>query len=211
MITLKDLNTLINHLHQANLIFETEATIEERKHKEIEKKILNDKRTEHAPRSFVLHHKAEMVETIEKKLLTECEKATVTLEESTIYSARELIAESMYPWINRKEPPTQYMDELIADETFIPFAYKLEEKKKIILESGIHSLLLPEEARKEIITFFEYKKSKTEKYLTITVGDIFLFPKEKYSEFFINNTEYKTKLLLFRLYTTGLLEKDRIT
>jgi hypothetical protein len=206
MITLKDLHLLINHLHQANEIFDAEATIEERKHKEIGKNITHERRTQHEPRSVVLHHKATLVNSIEKKLLQECDTAIVTLEENTIYAARELIAESVYPWLHRKEPPLEYIKDLLADETFIPFSHGLTEKKKKLLDSGIHLLILPLEIEKELSSHFTSIKAKTKKDVTTTVGDIFSFGIENLHTLFPQHTEYIVTLITFRLYTLGLLE-----
>lgn len=206
MITLKDLNLLINHLHKANQIFDTEASIEERKYRDAENNIFQDKRTQHAPRSVMLHHKAELINALEKKLLEECDVATVTLEENTIYSARELIAESVYPWLLRKEPPTDYIDELMSDETFVPFSHGLSEKKKKLLGSSIHILMLPLDAEKELQAYIMKNKSEHNQDITISLSDVISHILNTAGSVFISNEEYKKKLITFRLYTLGLLE-----
>lgn len=206
MITLRDLNTLINHLHQANQIFDTEAIIEERKHHDTKNILAHDMRDKYAPRSVVLHHKADQVITLEKKLLQECDTAIVTLEENTIYAARELIAESVYPWINRREPSVQSINDLMSDETFIPYAHGLTEKKKKLLTSGIHMLLLPQDTETSIHSYFSKVKSHSRKDVTITIGDVVSFGTSNIPSLFSHNTEYNTLLVLFRLHVLGLLE-----
>lgn len=205
MITLKDLTTLIDHLHQANRIFDTEAILEERKHGDQKHAIAYDMRSRFAPRSVVLHHKADQVNSIEKKLLQECDTAIVTLEENTIYTARELIAESVYPWINRKEPSLQYMEDLMSDSTFIPYAQGLPQKKQKLLSSGIHILNLPQDLETELLSHCETRKIKTKKDVTITVADIFSTGLLSIPSLFSGNKEYKAKVITFRLYVLGLL------
>lgn len=208
MITLKDLNLIINHLHHANEIFDIEALLEERKHT-VSKVILDrDLRNHSLPRSVILRNKAEQVCTLEKKLLEECNCLKLSLEEDTIYAARELIAESVYPWINRKEPQEQCIDEIMSDETFISYSKDLTEKKKKLLASPLSLLSLPFYIEKELTIYFTAKKSKTKKDVTTTVADIFSFGIHNLSLVFLSNKEYKTKLITFRLHILGLLEES---
>jgi hypothetical protein len=209
MITLKDLTLLINRLNEAQRIFDAEATIEERKHKHAEHPITHDKRSSQ-PRSFVLHHKADIVHAIEQKILTDCEKATVSLDENTIYTARELIAESVYPWISRREPPESHIDDLLEDETFTPYAKGLEEKKHKLLESSLHILLLPPELQFEFATHFELQKKELGHDVTISIGDVISFGVQNLSSLFDGEYAYKTKLILFRLYVLGLINRKEV-
>lgn len=205
MITLKDLTLLINHLSEANRLFDNEATMEERKQEATkENSVYNNMRSMHEPRSVTLHNKAIIVSTLEKELLQECDHAIVNLEENTIYSARELIAESVYPWINRREPPIEYINTLLQDKTFIPFSYGLPSKKEKLLKSDLHILMLPQEIKDEIQVSFE--TSKIRKDMIITIGDLFSLGIENESSLFSRNATYKTKLILFRLYILGLME-----
>ena len=203
MITLKDLTLLINHLHQANRIFDTEALIEERKTRNSEANILEDKRTHYAPRSVILHSKAVLVESLEKKLLEECDNATVPLEETTIYAARELVTESMYQWIHRREPPIEYMEDLMSDPTFIPYSHGLELKKKELLCGGLYPLLLPKDLEEDVLINTPHPKN-----VAIAISDIFHIGTEGLSSIFSHNKEYGAKLIIFRLYVLGLLEED---
>lgn len=207
MITLKELHLLINHLHQANEIFDAEAVIEERKHypSPVAK---NDRRAGHVPRSVTLHHKADMVQDLEKKLLQECDQALVALEENTIYLARELIAESVYPWLHRKEPPQSYIDEVMNDETFTPFAQGLAEKRRKLLTSGAHLLLLPLEIEEELRTHIQTIKKKD---VTVTLGDILSIGQKNFPSLFTTNSDYWAEVLTFRCYTLGVLEKGMVT
>jgi hypothetical protein len=209
MITLKDLNVLIAHLHHAGDIFTTEAAIEERKYKDVKKVVIHDMRSPHAPRNEVLHHKAELVTALEKNLLKECTSITVAIEENTIYAARELITESAYPWINRRELPLHHIEELMGDETFIPFSHGLEGKKKVLLASPLDILALPVHIQSEIEKYLETHTSPQKNDVRATVADIVFLDRVSLTSIFGDreHSSYNTKLLLFRLYTLGLIER----
>lgn len=207
MTTAHDLELLINHLHEANKIFDNEAVHEDKKLQEKRNSSIHDFRSTLAPRSMVLRSKAGAANDLKKRLLQECDQNLVTLEENTIYAARELIAESTYLWIGRKEPPVDYMETLLADETFIPFAYGLSGKKKRLLHAELHILGLHQTLTTELTTFFRKIKEERKEDITVTLGDIVTFGVQNIHTIFTENSDYKTKVILFKLYIIGLLEK----
>lgn len=207
MLTSQDLEKLAHHLHEANAIFDKEAAHEDEKLQSERFTGVRDLRFSLMPRSVVLRQKAASAIDIKKRLLAECDENITELEENTIYTARELIAESTYLWIRRKEPPVEYMDELLNDETFIPFAYGLEHKKKKLLRSELHVLLLPNDMTHEITKCIQKIKEEKKEDITVTLGDVLTFGKDKLHTIFKENSDYKTKVLLFKLYCIGLVEK----
>lgn len=207
MITLKDLTLLINHLHHANEVFDTEALLEERKNKEIHYASELDKRKGYAPRSVILHQKADQVINLEKKLLEECACTAINLEETIIYTARELIAESMYPWINRREPLVKDMEELMSDDTFIPFASGLTATHEKLLRCSVHKLTLPEYLEDELSAVIAHRNNH-EKNVAPTLGDIFSFEVSNLHHHFKEKADYKVHLITFRLYVLGLLKRN---
>ena len=207
MTTTHDLELLINHLSKANKIFDKEAVEEDIKLQERKISTIRDFRSSLTPRGQVLRLKAGTANDLKKRLLQECDQNLVTLEENTIYAARELIAESTYLWIGRKEPPVDYMETLLADETFIPFAYGLEGKKKRLLRSELHILSLHQSLTEELTKFFRVIKEEKKEDITVTLGDIITFGVQNLHTIFKENSDYKTKVILFKLYIIGLLEK----
>lgn len=210
MITLKDLNTLLKHLHLANEIFDTEAILEEKKHKDNPVALQKEHRKGYASRSDVLHGKAQLAEHIKDILLCEYDRTVVSLEEDTIYQARELITESMYPWIQRKEPPVKGIDELLEDTTFIPFSSGLQTKRNKLLASHIRILNLPSTLELAIHTLLTQNKDTDQQEVTVTVGDILQYGIYSLSEsitFDTSNDISLEKLLFFKLYILGLVER----
>lgn len=207
MTSVHDLELLINHLHEANKIFDNEAVSEDIKLQEKRSSNIHDFRSALAPRSMVLKSKAGAANDIKKRLLQECDQNLVTLEENTIYTARELIAESTYLWICRKEPPVDYMEALLADETFIPFSLGLIGKKKRLLHAELHVLGLHQTLTEELTNFFRKIKEERKEDITVTLGDIISFGAQNIHTIFKDKKEYKTKVILFKLYIIGLLEK----
>ncbi len=189
------------------MIFDNEAVNEDNKLQEKRHESLKNFRSAHAPRGEVLRSKAESANDLKRRLLQECDQNLVTLEENTIYAARELIAESTYLWIGRKEPPIEYMEELLADETFIPLAYGLAGKKKRLLHSELHVLGLHQNLNTEISNYFRPLKEEKKEDITVTLGDIVSFDLPKLHTIFKDNSDYKAKVILFKLYILGLLEK----
>lgn len=207
MITLKDLTLLIDHLHHANEVFDAEALLEERKNKETHYASELDKRKGYASRSVILHQKANQVINLEKKLLEECACTAITVQENIIYTARELIAESMYPWINRKEPLSKDIDELMSDKTFIPFASGLTATQKRLLCCPLTTLCLPEYLESKLSVVIT-KVTNNKKNVTPTLGDIFSFGISNLHTHLEENATYKLHLITFRLYVLGLLQEN---
>jgi hypothetical protein len=60
---------------------------------------------------------------------------------------------------------------------------------------------------KEITEYFRKRKGSQKQDVTTTIQDLVSLSKENIHLIFKSNTEYKTNIVIFKLYILGLMEK----